>query len=124
MTRAAAILALAFGAVLTVAEAARNWGDWQWWPFWLVDFVAAALLVAGGLRALQRRPGGRALLCGAWGFSTAMFYMSFWSHVASFGEPVDGNLGHGPLTVAVGALWILTIVGLVLATLGAREASA
>jgi len=50
---AAALLAIAFGLFLAVAEAVRNWGDWQWWPFWLVDYIAATLLVAGGV--LQNR---------------------------------------------------------------------
>ena len=62
MLRAAAHLALVFGAFLALAELARNWGSWQWWPFWLVDFIAAGLLVAGASRTLRERPGGGALL--------------------------------------------------------------
>jgi hypothetical protein len=47
LQKSAAYLALAFGVFLAIAETARNWGNWQWWPFWLVDYVAATLLVAG-----------------------------------------------------------------------------
>jgi hypothetical protein len=119
--RAAAWLALAFGLFLALAETARNWGRWQWWPFWLVDFVAAALLVAGGVRVLRRARGGQALLCGAWGFTTAMFYMSFWSHVAAQGEPAEGNLAEGPLTVVIGILWGVTLAGFCLALLPGRR---
>ena len=43
MTRASAWLAVGFGGFLALAELARNRGNWQWWPFWLVDFIAAAL---------------------------------------------------------------------------------
>jgi hypothetical protein len=88
LQRFSARLALAFGLLLAVAEVARNWGDWQWWPFWLVDFVAAGLLVAGALATLRHHPRGPVWLTGAWGFTSAMFYMSFWSHVASLHEPV------------------------------------
>jgi hypothetical protein len=121
MLRAAAHLALAFGAFLALAELARNWGNWQWWPFWLVDFIAASLLVAGASRTLRERPGGGALLSGAWGFTTAMFYISFWSHIESSDEPAEGNLAQRPLTVIIGALWIVTLVGFGLTLAAARR---
>jgi hypothetical protein len=122
MRRTAAILALAFGVFLAFAELARNWGNWQWWPFWLVDFIAAGLLVAGGWRALGVKRGGHALLCGAWGFTSAMFYMSFWSHVEHIHEAAEGNFEQRPLTLVIGVLWAITIVGFVLAVASRRRA--
>jgi peptidoglycan/LPS O-acetylase OafA/YrhL len=124
MLRAASILALVFGSFLTVAEIARNHGNWQWWPFWLVDFVAAGLLIAGAWLALRKRPSGSAVLCGAWGFTTCMFYMSFWSHVEHIDETAEGNFAQGPLTVAIGILWGISIVGFVLALGSARRPAA
>ena len=124
MSRAAARLALAFGAILALAELARNWGSWQWWPFWLVDFVAAGLLVAGASLALRGHARGAPMLAGAWGFTSAMFYMSFWSHVEHFNEPADGNLAQGPLTIVIGAMWVVTIVGFVLSLLATRRPAA
>jgi hypothetical protein len=123
MLRTASILALAFGAFLTVAELARNWGSWQWWPFWLVDFIAAGLLMVGASRTLRARPGGHALLCGAWGFTSAMFYMSFWSHVEHIHEAAEGNFEQRPLTIVIGVMWAITIVGFVLAVASSRRAS-
>ncbi len=114
MQRASAQLALAFGLLLAIAEIARNWGDWQWWPFWLVDFIAAGLLVVGSASTLRDLPRGPVLLAGAWGFTSAMFYMSFWSHIGSLDQPVEGNVLHGPLTVIIGVMWLLTILGLAL----------
>ena len=84
MSRASAFLAMAFGVVLALAEIARNWGNWQWWPFWLVDFIAAALLLGGAALVLRKNSCGTTVLCGAWGFTTAMFYMSFWSHIEHY----------------------------------------
>lgn len=121
MLRASAVLGLVFGCFLALAETARNWGRWQWWPFWLVDFIAAGLLVASALLVLRRRAGGPAWLCGAWGFATSMFYMSFWSHVREISEPAEGNLAQGPLTVTIGLLWGVTLVGFVTALLAARH---
>ncbi|MGH0032544.1 MAG: hypothetical protein ACQGVC_22360, partial [Myxococcota bacterium] len=102
MTTAAARLAVVFGLFLALAETARNWGNWQWWPFWLVDYIAAARLLAAAWRVRRSAPGARALLAGAWGFTTAMFYSSFWSHVRNFDLPADGNLDQEPLTVVIG----------------------
>ena len=123
MRKAASVLAVVFGIFLAIAEAVRNWDQWQWWPFWVVDYIAAVLLVTGGVMALRRVPRGRAWLTGAWGFSTAMFYMSFWSHVRDFDQPADGNLSQGPLTVVIGVLWLVTIVGFVLALASTRKAA-
>ena len=40
----------------TIGEAAINWGDWQWWPLWVVDYVCVVWLLAG---VYARRAGGR-----------------------------------------------------------------
>jgi hypothetical protein len=117
-------LALAFGLLLAVAELARNWGAWQWWPFWVVDFVAAALLVVGSLATLRQHSRGPVWLAGAWGFTSAMFYMSFWSHVASLEEPVAGNLSHGPLTIVIGVMWVFTVLGFALSLVARPKRSA
>ncbi len=124
MNRTSAVLALVFGVFLALAETARNWGNWQWWPFWLVDFIAAALLIAGSTLVLRRSPNGTPVLCGAWGFTTAMFYMSFWSHIEHFNEAADGNLSQNPLTVIIGIMWAITLVGFSLALLSARRPAA
>jgi len=115
LLRASAKLALAFGLFLAIAEVVRNWGNWQWWPFWLVDFIASGLLLLGSISALNRSPRGPVLLASAWGFTSAMFYMSFWSHIESFNRPAEGNVSQGPLTLIIGIMWALTVLGLILA---------
>jgi hypothetical protein len=124
MKRASAVLAIVFGAFLALAEIARNWGNWQWWPFWLVDFIAAALLLGGAALVIRKKSYGTTALCGAWGFTTAMFYMSFWSHIEHIKEAADGNLAQGPLTSIIGVMWVVTIIGFVLALLSDRKPSA
>ncbi len=110
MSRWSSFPALAFGTFLALAELARNWGDWQWWPFWLVDFIAAALLITGGLLAARQHGRAPQMLAGAWGFASAMFYMSFWSHIEQLDQPAEGNLSQAPLTVVIGILWVITIL--------------
>lgn len=119
--RLSAQIALVFAAVLAVGEVVRNWGTWQWWPFWVVDFIGAGLLLTGGLLTLRRRPGASAWLAGSWGFTVAMFYMSFWGHVETINEPSGANIPHGPLTAIIGLMLVVAAAGFVLALWPDRE---
>jgi hypothetical protein len=119
MIKTSARLAIAFGAFLAVAEVVRNWGDWQPWPWWVVDYIAVALLLFGGRAALPSRPHPTpAPLCGAWGFTCAMFYMSFFSHLETLDQKGTGPIDAGPLTATIGVLFAITILGLGLSIVG------
>lgn len=115
MLQVSAKLAIAFGVVLGVGEFVRNVGTWQWWPFWLVDYIAVGLLCVGGWWVLKERPLGARLLAGAWGFTFGIFYMSFWSHVESISEPSGSNIPHLPLTVLIGLMLGVAVAGFVMA---------
>lgn len=114
-------LALAFGTFLSVAEAVRNSGEVQWWPFWVVDYLAVALLMWGAV-AILWRPSERGLgiLTAGWGFTSAMFYMSLFSHISTLqttgGEVAEINaqsaLDEPCLTVVIGVLFAITLIGL------------
>jgi hypothetical protein len=118
----AAWLALAFGTFLAVAEAVRNSGVVQWWPFWVVDYIAVFLLI-GGAAAVLWRPSERGLpvLTAGWGFACAMFWMSFFGHVAEvFGDGTEvartnaeSAVDEPALTIIIGVLFAVTVVGLV-----------
>jgi hypothetical protein len=107
-------LAVVFGLSMAVLEIGRNWGHWQWWPFWLVDYVAASLLVSGGLLALKR--GATQVLCSAWGFTCAMFWMSFFGHLREAMNSLSPPAAHErSLTIAIGVMFVITVVGMVVA---------
>jgi hypothetical protein len=114
-------LALAFGTFLAVAEAVRNSGEVQWWPFWVVDYLAVALLMWGAVSILWRpSERGIGILTAGWGFTSAMFYMSLFSHISALqttgGEVAEINaqsaLDEPWLTVVIGALFAVALVGL------------
>lgn len=114
MVRISAWLAVVFGLALAVLEVVRNWGDWQWWPFWVVDYVAAILLVIGGVVALRGGPAH--WLTAGWGFACAMFWMSFFGHydnVLKLGAAVGER--ELRLTQIIGLMFGLTVLGLVTA---------
>lgn len=127
----AAWLALAFGTFLSVAEAVRNSGVVQWWPFWVVDYLAVALLMGGAVAILWRKsPRGIALLTAGWGFACAMFYMSFFGHLSDLQENntaalvqtnAESAVPEPWLTVIIGVLFAITIVGLVTSLIAAAR---
>lgn len=121
MIRISAYLALAFGIFLIVGEAVRNWGDWQWWPFWVVDYIAAALLIFGGQRALNT--GTVRWLTGGWGFTAAMFWMSFFSYVQNLqaqSRDHTGPIEDSSLTLVIGVMLAIALIGFLMALLGKR----
>jgi hypothetical protein len=120
MKRLSAWTAIAFGLLLAVLEAVRNWGAWQWWPFWVVDYVAAGLLVIGGVLAL-RRTTARWLTAG-WGFACAMLWMSYFGHREGLMKAgAAAAAREQQLTMIIGAMFAVTIAGLVLSLLGRRR---
>lgn len=103
--------AIISGFLLFAGEAVRNWGDWQWWPFWLVDFIAATLLIIGGYFALLPAHKRKlSIITGAYGFSTAMGYSSFFGHLNSLDQATNGPIPHLTLTITIGVLFALSAI--------------
>ena len=113
-------MAIGFGVTLAVLEAIRNWGNWQWWPFWVIDYIMAVLLIAGGILVLRKVRNSGKLLTGAWGLSFGAAYMSFWSHVENFSKPAHGSIDQAPLTYLIGFGLICCILGFILSLYGER----
>jgi peptidoglycan/LPS O-acetylase OafA/YrhL len=104
-------LALPFAVFLGIAEVVGNWGDWGFWPFWVVDYIAVGLLVWAWQAARRNRPNAPSLLAGAWGFTCAMFYMSFFGHLGDLQRPDHGPIDQRPLTAIIGILFGVTVLG-------------
>jgi uncharacterized protein (TIGR02246 family) len=119
-SRIAFHLALPFAGFLGIAEVVRNWGDWGFWPFWVVDYLAVGLLLFGWHGFGRERAGASVWLAGAWGFTCAMFYMSFFSHIATLDRPDHGPIEHTTLIVIIGALFALTVFAFVCSLVGVR----
>ena len=62
-----------------------------------------------------------AMACaGAWGFTCAMFYMSFFTHIAQLNRPDHGPIEHTTLTTIIGVLFALTVFAFVCSLVGYR----
>lgn len=119
MGRVSAVLAIVAGLSLAIAETWLNWGDWQPWPFFVVDYIAAALLLLGGLRTLRKQSGGLRLLAGGWGFTTGMVWMAFFITLQQNGAGSDftDTVTPGALLFLMGALLTVSLLGLAMAVL-------
>jgi hypothetical protein len=99
-------LAIVFGVGLALIEVGYNWSNPSWWPFILVDYIAVALLLYGAWRSPR-------VLAAGWGFACAMFYMAFFFSW----RPETNDL----VLFGMGALFALTIVGLLLSLADAPQ---
>ena len=117
-------MALPFALFLGVAEVVRNWGDWGFWPFWVVDYIAVALLIWGWRAAGSRPASNVGVLAGAWGFTCAMFYMSFFGHLENLASPDHGPIEQRSLTLIIGILFGITVLGFVSSLKAASAARA
>ena len=113
-------LAAPFAVFLGIAEVVRNWGDWGFWPFWVVDYIAVGLLLVAWRAVRRERADASRWVAGAWGFTCAMFYMSFFSHIASLDRPDHGPIEHTTLTAIIGVLFGVTVVAFACSLVGMR----
>ena len=123
-------LALGFATFLAVAEVLRNSGEIQWWPFWVVDYIAVALLQWGAISVLWTpNDRGVGILTAGWGFAAAMFYMSLFSHIdemSKTGVPfslsnIQSATDEPALTLIIATLFVITLVGLTTSLLADRH---
>jgi hypothetical protein len=88
----------------------------EWWPFFLYDFLALALLLVGAI-AILRGGSGRWLAAG-WGFGVAMFYGSFFDHLERLTHG-QGTLAFERTMVNFDAVFLaVNVIGLAFALVG------
>ena len=108
-------LGLALSAVGVFLKVARVLRQPEWWPFFLYDYIAAAILVIGAIAVLRGGRGGRWLAAG-WGFGTAMAYGSFFGHLEHWITKSGPDLSfERTMSYSVGILLAVNVIGLTLA---------
>ena len=113
-----AYMALLYGVGLGGFETLVNWGQWQWWPFWLVDYVAAALLLFGGFKTLKHPYYGAKLLCLGWGFALGMLWMSLAGNISNGTDPARAARVANLYIILIVFSMLLSFIGLILALKG------
>ena len=75
MGRISAWLGLATAVALALVHTLLVLQGPSFWPFLLIDYIAAALLAVGAVRTLRKQKGGLRLLSAAWGFTAGLAWM-------------------------------------------------
>ena len=119
--RISAWIAVIFGIFLIFGETRRNWGDWRHWTSYTFDYLFAVMLVLFGYLSLKARPLARIALVATWTLTVAMFTYSFTGHIQHLDRPTNGPIPHLQLTVWIGALDLVALVGLILGVLSWRR---
>lgn len=121
MIKLSAWMAIAVGLLLGAAQAARNYDNLANWPTWSIDILAAIVMVVAGLLALRKRT--TRLLPVGWSFGCGLYVSSFVSHWNAT-HIVTGELleAEQQLTLIIGAIVALCLVGIVLVLFAPRDA--
>jgi hypothetical protein len=102
-------IALLFAIGLGIGEAVINWGQWQFAPLWIVDYVIVGWLLWG---FVSTRAGPLRIhrLLAAWAFTAGVFYMALFGsldpQLALNVSPVLLSLMGGMLAASVVGLWL------------------
>jgi len=104
------ILASIYAITLGIVEAFLNWGDWQYTPLWLVDYIIVVILLLAVFffkDSMQKM----FLLIG-WAFSLGVMYMALFVNLGSVAVVNQDILFPIVLAFSVSFLGlILTVIG-------------
>ena len=97
------IIATLYSIILAIVEAMLNWGDWQYAPLWIVDYLIVIILLSA-VFVFKKNIQKLMLLLG-WAFSSGVMYLALFINL----EPI-------PTTIkSPNVEEILPLVGLALA---------
>ena len=66
-------IAVLYSIILSVTEVALNWGDWQYAPLWIVDYLIVLILLLAVF--IFKDNIQKYLLLTGWSFSAGVMYM-------------------------------------------------
>ena len=104
--------ALLFAVGLGIGEAVINWGNWQFAPMWIVDYICVVWLLAGFYQTRSQAVSRQniAVLASGWAFTAGVFYMALF--ISLDPGAAKYNIGAG------GTILIMIALMLIIAALG------
>jgi len=114
--------ALLFAVGLGIGEAVINWGNWQFAPMWIVDYICVVWLLAGFHQTRSQAVSKQsiAVLASGWAFTAGAFYMAFFISL----DPgvAKYNFGaSGTILIAIGIMLLIAALGIVTSFLALRS---
>jgi len=107
------ILASIFAIGLGVGEAVINWGNWQYAPLWIVDYMIVISLLIGVFQVSTRK--SASILKASWAFSFGVMYMALFVTI----DPDMEKYYNASSTILylIGLLITLSVIGIILSVL-------
>jgi len=102
-------IAVLYSIILGFTEAVLNWGDWQYAPLWIVDYLIVLILLSAVFIFKDKIQ--KYLLLTGWSFSAGVMYMVLFINLEP--ETTLTILDQYTLS-AVGVALIVSIVGVLL----------
>ena len=105
------IIASLFSIILAFVEGMLNWGDWQYAPLWIVDYIIVIILLSAVFVFKENTQ--RLMLLLGWAFSAGVMYMVLFINLEPIPTTIASPNVEGILPL-VGLALIVSIVGVVL----------
>ena len=112
------IVATLYSIILAIVEAILNWGDWQYAPLWIVDYLIVIILLSAVF--VFKKNIQRLILLLGWSFSAGVMFMALFislepTPIALESPDIEGKL---PL---MGLALIVSIIGIVLTIIDSKN---
>jgi len=112
-SKANRILASIFAIGLGIGEAVMNWGNWQYAPLWIVDYMIVAALLVGAFQASDGK--SASILKASWAFSFGVMYMALFVTIDPDKEKYYN--ASPAILYLIGLLITLSVIGIILSIL-------
>jgi hypothetical protein len=112
------IVATLYSIILAIVEAILNWGDWQYAPLWIVDYLIVTILLSAVF--VFKKNIQRLMLLLGWAFSAGVMYMVLFINLEPIPTAVASPNIEGKLPL-VGLALIVSIVGIVLTIIDSKN---
>ena len=112
------IVATLYSIILAIVEAILNWGDWQYAPLWIVDYLIVIILLSAVF--VFKKNMQRLMLLLGWAFSAGVMYMVLFINLEPIPTAVASPNIEGKLPL-VGLALIISIIGIVLTIIDSKN---
>jgi len=113
------IVATLYSITLAIVEVMLNWGDWQYAPLWIVDYLIVIILLSAVF--VFKNNIQRLMLLLGWAFSSGVMYMALFVNLEPIPTTVKSPNVEGILPL-VGLALVVSIIGVILTIIDKKEA--
>ena len=109
------IIATLYSIILGIVEAMLNWGDWQYAPLWIVDYLIVLVLLSAVFVFKEHIQ--RLMLLLGWAFSSGVMYMVLFINLDPIPVTIKSPNIEGLLPL-VGLALVVSLLGILLTMIG------